>query len=191
MTMNMKSPYILLCIFIALFAIGYVRSSLTPVPWTESRAVVRTSLSQFDLQMLYTKLPIWIVDRIVKPEDLLKTLFNYQYLSTSTAMIPASDADADALTQHSTRSARYTLIHLKPSDQSPDDRHIFQAWHPKEVDAKTKTLSVVPTIELDSLTSYQCIIVPVGGWTWYASTSVHVIYLYDVTTFLAKQICGN
>lgn len=184
---NMKSPYVLLCICIALFILGYVRSSLAPVPWAEARAVVRTSLSQFDLQMLYTKLPIWIVDRIVKPEDLLKTLFKYQFLTTVTAMIPIDTTDPPQ--RHSTRRARYTLLHLKPTSESPDDRHTFQAWHPKETAAASA--ADAPTVELDTLTSHQCIIVPVGGWTWIASTAVHAIYLYDVTTFVSKQLSGH
>lgn len=185
MAIQFKSPIFLLCLCIALFVVGYVRSSLAPVPWAEARAIVRTSLSQFDLQMLYTKLPIWIVDRIVKPKDLLTSVFKYQYLTTWSDAVPESaDKEAESQEQHSTRRARYTLLHLQPSKQSPDDRHIFRAWHPKEK-------SAIPTVELDTLTSYQCIIVPGGGWTWFASTSVQVIYLYDVTTWMVKQLTGN
>ncbi len=71
-----SSTKILFTIFITLLILIYTRYYFSP---KNDYDILQTDLENFKLDILYEKYPIVIYDQLINPQDLLKTIFKYQY----------------------------------------------------------------------------------------------------------------
>lgn len=169
----------LIALLIILFVVAYSRASLSPVSYREARTIIRTSLEKFDgPRMLHSKLPIWITDRIVHPQQLAATLFKYLFVIQTNKMVTLPH-EFDPL------FARFVVLHYRtPVQQQTAPALSIRLWHPQEA------YSLPATIDLpNALMPFQCLIIPVGGWRCRASGNgeLEVLYLYDILTWVQSR----
>lgn len=132
--------------------------------------IIQTYIDEINLKLLFEKSPIVIYDKIYNPEDLLKTLFKYTYISKKQSVITPIIATRN--------TAKYLILWNQDNDLDID---IIHPKYYKEIKKKTETTYV--TIKLKS---NQILILP-AFWLYKSQSSVNIIELNDlISYFLSK-----
>lgn len=85
----MKTRLLVLCV-IVLLIFAYIWGTFKVVA-VEQAAVWTSNLQDITLDMLYRRIPIIIRDKVVKPEQLLHTLFKYQFVKSKTDILQKTE----------------------------------------------------------------------------------------------------
>lgn len=145
---------------------------------TEYR-IIQAPLAKIDENVLYEKYPIVVSDRLVKPEELLETLFKYKYLFKSTHPQKGSPNPYMAI-------SKYTLLYNNKIDIdvniiAPQYRKEFQGFI--EFQANKDINSTNAQYVTIKLKKQQVIILP-AFWIYQSSLPYHVISLNDPFSLL-------
>jgi hypothetical protein len=141
--------------------------------------IIQAPLYKIDESVLYEKYPIVVFDRLVKPEELLTTLFKYKYLFKSAHPQKGSPFPYIAMN-------KYTIIYNNKADLdlnivAPQYKKEFQGFVDFQANKDIhSTNSQYVTIKLKK---QQVLIIP-PFWIYQSNLPYHVISLNDPFSLL-------
>lgn len=170
--------------FVVLFVILYLQNSLK---YKSDIKIIQSSVENINIDVLHEKYPIVIYDRIIKPNELLKSLFAYTFVTSriSPFVLNANDK----LIQN---MAKYVILYNEILDVD------IEIFHPKNNIKFSKLQSIQAFSDLASDVSFvtiklrknQVLILPMF-WIFYSKYPLQSIQLYDSISFIYEKIWGS
>jgi hypothetical protein len=174
----------IICISIAiviLTTLVYTRYYMTP---TDHPELLQTPLSLCSPELLAEKNPILITDRLVKHEDILSTVFKYQYVYASKReTIGGRDRakDANGMIKGVNTRARFTILFSDTEDAFVDISHPTIGGVTRVVLRSHETLVLPPMWIVGEVGRW------VGGAELGGAIQLHMIQVYDIFHLLFKK----
>jgi hypothetical protein len=172
----MKATKVLIFCIIALLVFLYVQSYMSV---KEDYTILQTWLEKVTPETLADKYPIVIFDQIVKPEQLLSTLFAYLYFTVKQTSMTKSDGIMK-------NTAKYLVLY---STQTTNNIHLISPKYTraisygKDIAAQNSKVQYV-TLKLKP---HQLLVVPMF-WSFACDSTepTNAMYIHDIISLFVR-----
>lgn len=173
--MSGKLFLVILILILAIYLQYYLK-------YNNTYRIIQSDINKIDANVLYERYPIVVSDRLVDPNDLLKTLFKYTYLFKVTH-IQHGDIHPTLCIN------KYTLIYNNKDDIDiniilPSYRKEFKYKYQKNIFKADKSLDSTNIQYVTIKLKKQQILILPAFWIYQTNTPHHSICLNDPFTLL-------
>lgn len=150
--------------------------------YSKEYSITQIFLDKFSPDILYERNPIVIYDCLAKPQDLLKTIFKYQYLFSNESITPINKVFSIKSKFSLLYSSNDTPILVKlinPSQSSSFQWYRYKQLRVSDTDFSTTTVSYVDV----QLKKHQVLIMP-SHWIIQSQSSINKIDLDDIASYV-------
>ncbi len=150
--------------------------------YSKEYSITQIFLNKFTPDLLYERNPIVIYDSLAKPQDLLKTIFKYQYLFSNEHTIPPNKVFSIKSKFALLFSSNETPISVKLIN--PAQSSSFKWYKNKQLRMSDTDISTTSVKYVDvQLKKHQVMIMP-SHWIMQSQSSINKIDLDDIASYV-------
>lgn len=150
--------------------------------FSKEYSITQIFLDKFTPDLLYERNPIVIYDSLATPQDLLKTVFKYQYLFSNENTIPNNKVFSIKSKFALLYSSNDTPISVKVIN--PSQSSSFKWYRNKQLRVSDTDISTTSVTYVDvQLKKHQVIIMP-SHWIVQSNSSMNKIDLDDIASYI-------